>query len=359
MKSGVACIISEQIMSSSDSCKDGASKLLSNDDGVCKVNDMLQNMSVGDVSVCANCGKEGSSDNMNLCNKCKVTTYCNAVCKKVHKKKHKKDCEEYIRLATEKHDEEIRLAAELHDIELFKQPPQLYKDCPICFLRMPSLETGYRYMPCCGKEICSGCVHSPVYDNQGNVVFGKKCAFCRTPHPTSDDEIRERVNKRVEVEDPLAIHKFGVNHRDGADGFPQDYAKALNLYHRAGELGHIKAYTNIGNSYYHGRGVEVDEKKANHYYELAAMGGDSMARHNLGNNEVRAGSFDRALKQYMIAVRSGTSNSLEVIKEMYSNGYATKDEYMKALQLYQEYLSEIKSSQRDEAAAADEANQYY
>jgi len=94
-------------MSTSDNCKDGASK--SNIDGVCKVNDMLHNTSVDDVSVCANCGKEGSNDNMNTCNKCNVVKYCNAVCKKVHKKKHKKDCEEYVRLATEKHDEEIRL----------------------------------------------------------------------------------------------------------------------------------------------------------------------------------------------------------------------------------------------------------
>ena len=27
-------------------------------------------------NVCANCGKEGSSDNMNICNKCKQVKYC-------------------------------------------------------------------------------------------------------------------------------------------------------------------------------------------------------------------------------------------------------------------------------------------
>ena len=37
----------------------------------------------------------------------------------------------------------------------------------------------------------------------------------------------------------------------------------------------------------------------------------------------------------------------------------TKEDYMKALQLYQEYLDEIKSHQRDEAAAADEKCRYY
>ena len=79
-------------MMSSHSCKDGASK--SNIDGVCEVNNLLQNMSTADkdndVSVCANCGKEGSSDNMNICNKCKKAKYCNAACKKKHRHKHKK-----------------------------------------------------------------------------------------------------------------------------------------------------------------------------------------------------------------------------------------------------------------------------
>jgi len=41
------------------------------------------------------------------------------------------------------------------------------------------------------------------------------------------------------------------------------------------------------------------------------------------------------------------------------NGHTTKDDYMTALRLYQEYLVEIKSSQRDEAAAAHERYRYY
>ena len=123
-------------------------------DDVCEMNSMLQNMSTADnednISVCANCGKEGNSDNMNTCNKCKQVKYCNAICKKVHKKKHKKDCEEHIRLAAEKHNEELRIAAELHDEKLFKQPTPA-EDCPICFVRLPTLLSGRRYYECCGK----------------------------------------------------------------------------------------------------------------------------------------------------------------------------------------------------------------
>ena len=68
--------------------------------------------------------------------------------------------------------------------------------------------------------------------------------------------------------------------------------------------------------------------------------------------------MDRALKHWMIAVRSGYSDSLAMIKELYTNGHATKDDYTKALQLYQTYLSEIKSKQRDEAAAFSDKYRY-
>ena len=163
----------------------------------------------------------------------------------------------------------------------------------------------------------------------------------------------------MEANDPIAICDIGGYYRDGLNGYPQDHTKALELWHRAGELGHTGAYCSIGYAYKFGRGVEVDKEKAKYCWELAAMGGDTTARHNLGVDEKRSGNFDRALKHYMIAVRSGNSDSLEKIKQMYSDGYATKDQYATALQLYQEYLGEIKSIQRDKAAADNEEYRYH
>jgi len=81
--------------------------------------------------------------------------------------------------------------------------------------------------------------------------------------------------------------------------------------------------------------------------------------HNLGVNEKEEGRMDRALKHYIIATKDGCIESLEGIKRLYSDGYATKDDYAKALRSYQAYLDEIKSDQRDEAAAADDGNRYY
>ena len=342
--------------STSDSnCKDGSSKS-KNDGDVCDVSNMLKNMSTVDdkdiiVSVCANCGKEGDEVN-NICNKCNQVRYCNAACKKKHRHKHKKDCEEHVRIAAKR-------ATELHDIELFKQPPPQEEDCPICFLRIPLLLTGWRHQTCCGKRICSGCIYAPVYDNQGNEVDNEKCPFCRVPTPTVEERI-ELEKKRVEAGDPIAIYNKGCYFQYGLHGFPQDYTKALELWHRAEKLGYSAAYCSIGSAYLYGQGVEIDTNKIVYYYKLAAIMGNVSARYNLGIiMEKSNGKMDRALKHFMIGVRNGDAPSLDKIKEFYSKGHASKDDYTKALQLYQVYLGEIKSRQRDQAAAAREEFRYY
>jgi len=193
---------------------------------------------------------------------------------------------------------------------------------------------------------------------QGN-INGKKCPLCRTERYSSREEQKDQLRKRVEVDDVIAIYELGCDYRDGVNGFAKDYKKALELCHRAGELVYAAAYNGIGYAYEYGRGVEVDMKKAIHYYEVAAMQGDEEARCNLGKIERRKGIMDRALKHYMIAVSSGDIDSLKTIKDMYSGGHATKDDYTKAFQTYQTYLGEIKSDKRDKAAAAREDHHYY
>ena len=57
--------------------------------------------------------------------------------------------------------------------------------------------------------------------------------------------------------------------------------------------------------------------------------------------------------------RDGKYDSLKEIKKLYPHGYVTKEHYTTALRSYQAYLGEIKSEQRDQAAAADEDYRYY
>ena len=88
------------------------------------------------------------------------------------------------------------------------------------------------------------------------------------------------------------------------------------------------------------------------------MGGDTDARHNLGVYEYTKGNMDRALKHRMIAAGVGHNDSLETIKGMFMSGDAMKNDYAKALQAYQANLVEIKSPQRDQAAAFDDNYKY-
>ena len=309
-------------------------------DGVC---DMLNNMNTANntdsIPICANCGKEGS-DITNTCNKCKSVKYCNAACKKKHRHKHKKECE--------------RRVAELHYEQLFKQPPQL-EDCPICFLRLPYLPLGMVYMACCGKMICRGCIFA-VQEKDTDIGL---CPFCRSPPPVTEEEMIKRFQKRINMNDSRAIRNMGCFYSSGENGLPQNHVKALKLWHRAAEIGDSSAYFNIGTAYEYGKGVEVDMKQAVHYYELAAMGGDSAARFFLGASEQLDGNYQRALKHYIIAVVGGSHGSLKQIRLLYMDAHASKDDFETALRYYQEYIDEIRSDQRDEAAAARDVYTYY
>ena len=102
-----------------------------------------------------------------------------------------------------------------------------------------------------------------------------------------------------------------------------------------------------------------DVKKAIHYWELAAIGGHLDAKQYVGISEIRIGNMKQALKHFLIAAELGHTRSLEYIKEMFKSGVATKDGYAKALRVYQSYLNEIKSPQRDEAAASYDDCKYY
>ena len=183
-------------------------------------------------TLCANCGKrEESVGDLKACTACKMVKYCNRDCQIAHRPQHKKACK--------------KRATELHDIKLFKQPPN--DECPICMLLLPSLDTGSKYKSCCGKRICSGYIHA-VAIRDGGVGL---CPFCRTPTPTLE-EIVEQYKKRAEIDDAEAIRNLGVCYYNGSHGLPQDHAKVLELFHRAGELGNATSYYNIGNSYLQG-----------------------------------------------------------------------------------------------------------
>lgn len=210
----------------------------------------------------------------------------------MHRPKHKKECK-------------IR-AAELHDEELFKEIPKV--DCPICFLPLPIPGDDSTYKSCCGKMLCNGCIIG-VADQDEN----RPCPFCREPTPTTSHEMKKRMKRRMECGDGEAFKNMAALYVEGSHGMPLDLNKAREMNLRAGELGCVAGYFNLGTAFDIGRGVGVDYKKAKRYYELATKGGHIIARYNLGCMERDTGNFNRAIKHLMIAARSGHKLSLDAV----------------------------------------------
>ena len=289
------------------------------------------------ITCCASCGKEEGEDiNLKACVACKLVKYCNRGCQTAHRPQHKKACK--------------KRAAELHDEALFKDPlpPE---ECPICCLPLSGIKDTL-FKTCCGKIICDGCELAVTIKDYER---GKKkedigmCPFCRTPAPLSNEEEAERIKKLMEKGIANAYDLLAADYTEGNNGLQRDMAKANELYLKAGELGYAAAYNNLGYSYYSGRGVDVDKKKAKYYYELAAMGGDADARYRLGSIEGQAGNEQRAFKHMVVAAKSGHEYSLAKVKDGFAVGIVTKDEYAQALRAYHERQVEAKSEARDKA----------
>ena len=214
-------------------------------------------------------------------------------------------------------------------------------------LTLPTTSNEISYQACCGKTLCAGCICEALLADSRQL-----CPFCRIPFHKTDEEYTERLKKRAATADVNAMRMLGCYYQDGEMGLPQDHAKAIELWLRAGELGDAGSHHNVGNAYLHGLGVERDTTKATYYYELAAMVGNVDARHNLGIFEKNEGNMERAVKHFMIAAGAGCDDSLKQIRNCFTNGHATKDDFEKALRAHKEAKDEMKSDQRDAAIAA-------
>ena len=244
---------------------------------------------------------------------------------------HKKECK--------------KRAVEIFDEKLFANPPPR-EECPLCFQPLP-FGNQQTFESCCGKIICTGCSYA-IKMKEGKLV----CVFCRTPPSNSSKEQIKRLKKLMDKGNAEAFSTLAGCYADGELDLAQDHRKANELYLKAGELGFAGAYHNLGIVYRRGEGVEIDDKKAKHYYELAAMGGCVEARNGLGCLEGKAGNSHRAMKHFIMAARAGYKESLDKVKAGYMSGLGlvTKDEYVNCLRAYHEQQKEMKSEMREKAA---------
>ena len=99
------------------------------------------------------------------------------------------------------------------------------------------------------------------------------------------------------------------------------------------------------------KGVEKGAEKEVYHSEEAAIGGHHLARHNLGCEDAGNYRFERARKHFIIAANLGFQDSLKVLRELYANGKASKEDYANALRAYQAAMEATKSEERDEVEA--------
>ena len=286
------------------------------------------------VEACANCGKE-SSDAVKLknCTACRLVKYCSVDCQKAQRKQHKKACK--------------KRAAELKDEQLYGQGWERPEGdfCPICTLPIPLPMDDHSAFPlCCVKRLCRGCEMAAIRRGMFD------CPFCRSPRSNGDPESHlALVQKRVDAKDPEAIAFLADKHYFGLLGLEKDVPRAIELWTEAAERGLTDAHYSLGKIYCEGGGVSPDQVKAIHHYEVAAMQGHVEARCNLGGVEHMNGNYGRAVRHWLISAKMGDELSLEMIKMMFLEGNATKEQYADALRGYQDAIEETKSPERDEA----------
>ena len=164
------------------------------------------------------------------------------------------------------------------------------------------------------------------------------------------------IEKRVNAGDPVAMLNLGYQYTDGDFGLEKDVTRAVDLYERAAELGEKKPHFKLGFLYIEGEDVEKDTAKATLHWEAAAVKGDILARGNFGIYEYNAGNHDLALQHWMIAAKMGHQVSLNNIKGLFMDGFATKADYAEALRGHQSAVEELRSPDREEALALEMKN---
>eukprot|EP00984_Skeletonema_dohrnii_P013064 scaffold5382_cov79-Skeletonema_dohrnii-CCMP3373.AAC.3 len=82
---------------------------------------------------------------------------------------------------------------------------------------------------------------------------------------------------------------------------------------------------------------------------MAAIGGHTFARHNLGCLEDANGRDERAIKHWIIAATLGVDNAVKCLRDRYIDGLVCKEDFAAALRAHQAAIDATKRSQREAA----------
>ena len=236
-------------------------------------------------------------------------------------------------------------------------PPPPTEECPVCLIPLPRRNDQIVHQPCCGKMLCGACSYeSERVLAKTNVKRAEKklkrlsplCPFCRTPAPTSDEEIVRRLKKRVQQGDSKAVHVLSSIYRDGDCGLAKDLRKFCELVHRAADLGDVIAIAELGGMYAAGvDGVSLDETKGRELLESAAKKGSTLALINLGALEARKGRAELGLEYLRAAAEAGDDDAVKRLWKGFRVGGISKDYLETSLRAYQRANEDMRSEERE------------
>ena len=210
------------------------------------------------------------------------------------------------------------------------------------------------FMACCGKVICSGCIHRGVlssYLANGTPQHKiEKCSFCRQPTPKNEVKALKILMKRDVSQ---AFMQMSFRYTRG-DGVIQSATKSLEMTTRAAELGFTEAFGKLGSYYEEGIApIELDMPKALEFYQVAAKKGSVHAHQLLSvfqGNGIN-GNHQESIKHLKVAASAGGQAAMAMLMEFYKVKLISKEDLTKTLRAHQASLNEMKSKERDDAHA--------
>jgi len=236
--------------------------------------------------------------------------------------------------------------AETANVDLFA-PLAESEECPICMIPLPIKYIDIQFYSCCGKDVCNGCIYKHVTTDKANGVSEVdefKCAFCCQPPPKNNVKALKKLMKK---NIPNAFMAMAEHYEQGDDVVQSD-TRAIEMYIRAAELGHVDAFGKLGNYYQKGVGVEQDGFKGLQYCQISAKKGSIQAHKALAQEHETRGNVDEAVRHATVAASAGDQESMDNLMNAYKDESLSKEELTETLRAYQASSNAMKSKDRDD-----------
>jgi TPR repeat protein len=123
----------------------------------------------------------------------------------------------------------------------------------------------------------------------------------------------------------------------------EEYGEAITWYKKSEEAGCKDCWSNLGNAYYEGNGVEQDYEKALEYYHKAydeGVGDKGTLANSIGQIYDELEEYDEAITWYKKSEEAGCKDCWSNLGNAYYEGNGVEQDYEKALEYYHQAYNE-------------------